>query len=111
MDRWTQEFMAKHGLSITFTKTKLTGRDKEGNASADQIYWAGRTKSLDHLDPTKHIKYLGILISFDLDWTPQINKMNGYIMNITARLTSKSITLLQGSMLLKTVLPGLMELD
>jgi len=67
MDRWTQYSMAKHGLSINFTRTKLTGRDKERNASADQIYWAGRTKPLDHLDPAKHIKYLGILISFDLE--------------------------------------------
>ena len=50
------------------------------------------------------------MISFDLNWIAQINKMTGYVMNIANKLRHGNITLLQGSMLAKQVLDGMMDI-
>ena len=110
MNAWTIKFMATHGLNINVTKTKVTGRDKSGLANAFPVLWSGSTTPLTSLPPTDSIKYLGCMISFDLNWADQINKMTGYVMNIATKLRHGNITLLQGSMLAKQVLDGMMDI-
>ena len=110
MNLWSNQFMIKHSLDISVSKTMVTGRDSSGQALVEPIHWAGQTNALKILNPGSPTKYLGVMITFDLDWGSQIKKMNGFVMNIAARLSAKSITLLQGSMLIKTVLSGKMEI-
>ena len=110
MNDWTKKFMTDHGLNINVTKTKVTGRNRTGKANNKQVLWTGATTPLSTLAPTDSIKYLGCMISFDLDWTDQIKKMNGYVMNISTKLRHGNITLLQGSMLVKQVLDGMMDI-
>ena len=62
------------------------------------------------MPPGKPIKHLGALITVDLDWSAQINKMNACIMANISHLKNGRLSTLQASVLTKYVTGPKMEI-
>jgi hypothetical protein len=65
--------------------------------------WPGSVTPFETVPPNKAVKYLGAYISLDLDWTEQVNKMQGHVMQTIAHITSGRLTTLQGVSIAKYV--------
>jgi hypothetical protein len=110
MNRTVHSFFEKHGLIISETKTKITGRHANGSPLTESVVWPGSNKPFEVVPPGKPIKHLGCLITVDLDWTAQVNKMNSSIMSTLDHLKSGRLTTLQAAILTKYVTGPKMEI-
>ena len=103
-------FFAKHGLLINEKKTKVTGRNPDGSPYTDRICWPGSGKPFETVCPTKPVRYLGLHVTLDLDWKPQVNKLQALVHSTVAHLDSGRLTLLQGLSITKYVTGPKMEI-
>lgn len=103
-------FFAKHGLLINETKTKVTGRNSDGTPFETRICWPASGKPFETVCPTKPIRYLGAHITLDLDWTPQVNKLQALVYTTAAHVDSGRLSLLQGISITKYVTGPRMEI-
>ena len=105
-------FFTKHGLTINSKKTKVTGRLPGPGAEPFEgtVTWPGSVTPFETVSPAKAVKYLGAYISLDLDWTEQINKMQGHLMQVLAHIRSGRLTTLQGVSIAKYVTGPQMEI-
>ena len=103
-------FFNKHSLKINTTKTKLTGRHQNGTPLTEEIFWPDSITPFKTVPPNESVRYLGIDISMDLDWTDQVNYMQGLIMNTIYHLKNKRLSFYQGISLTKYVTGPKMEL-
>ena len=110
MNKTVHSFFEAHGLIINETKTKVTGRHANGDPLTEALIWPGSNKPFEIVPPGKPIKHLGSLISIDLDWAPQINRMNACVMATIAHLKSGRLSTLQASVLTKYVTGPKMEI-
>ena len=104
MNSFTYTFFEQHGLKVNTTKSAAMGRKKDGTEMVDPIYWPGTDKPLTTATHDEATRYLGIHINMNLNWDAQRIKLDAFLHNITSRLNSKQITLLQGCMLIREVL-------
>ena len=96
MNKIVHAVFAKHGLRVNEIKTKITGRHADGTPLTETISWPGTGRHFELIPPEKPVRYLGALITLDLDWTPQVNHMQGQVMQVISQLKSKRLTLYQG---------------
>jgi len=104
MDKWMQQFCAKHCLSVNAEKTIVTGRNRDGSALGGVWQWPNLSKPFTILPPGTSFRYLGIMLNVNLEWKTQIDTCNATVMNIVSRLGCRQITLLQGALLVKNYL-------
>ena len=115
MNDWTATFMKKHNLTLSEKKTYITGRHQDGSPLTDTIKWPLTNKSINLRPPEGDhkkgaIKYLGIKLNLDCNWTDQINSMNSTIMGIVSAIRHGRITTLQTGLLLKEALSAKLEI-
>ena len=108
--RWLNQnvvhpFFEKHGLTINAIKTKVTGRlpGPEGEAFTGTVWWPGAVSPFETVSPNTAVKYLGAYVSLDLDWTTQVNKMQGNLYGLLSYIDSGRLTTLQGVAIAKYV--------
>ena len=104
MNKITYRFFRKHGLLVSEKKTMVTGRNRDGTDFKENIYWPGTGKPLTNKTCAESIKYLGLHINMNLTWDTQIKKLESSLHNITSRIQSNQVSILQGSMLIRDVL-------
>ena len=101
---------SKHGLHINATKTKVTGRHADGTPLTESLRWPGSDQLFDLVPPEGTVRYLGAQISLDLNWTAQVNQMQGSVMGVISHLESNRLTLYQGVALTRFVTGPKMEI-
>ena len=111
MNDWTAAFMKFHQLTLSEKKTYYMGLDKTGNPVENEMVWPGTGKLITLKSPSQTIRYLGIHLSIDGNWSDQIGKSNAQIMNILACMRNRKLTLLQAGLLIKEVLGPKMEIS
>ena len=110
MNKTVHAFFNAHGLIVSEKKTKVTGRHAGGTPFTDSIIWPGTNKPFTIVPPDKPIKHLGALITVDLTWTAQINKMNASVMMVVDQLKNGRLTTLQATSIVKYVSGPKMEI-
>jgi hypothetical protein len=103
MNATVHSFFQKHGLIISEKKTKITGRHADGSPLTESVVWPGSNKPFEVVPPDKPIKHLGCLITVDLEWSAQINKMNACVLTTISHLKSGRLTTFQAAILSKHV--------
>ena len=92
MNTVVANFFRRHNFRVNEIKTKVTGRENSSAPLADLIHWPGSGNAFTTVPPGESIKYLGALVSMDLDWSQQIQKMRATILHITTCLTARRIS-------------------
>ena len=109
MNSITHHFLTTHSLSLNREKTHVSGRHSDGRPFQDIILWDGPHDPLVTVHPATATRYLGLQISFDLTWSPQIKKMNSIIGNFTSQLHNTKLSPLQGALIYKHVILSQLE--
>jgi hypothetical protein len=110
MNDWTCQFMETHNLQINNQKTVVTGRHKDGSPLREKIKWSNTGNFLTLIAPDEPTRYLGLIFTFDLDWSHQFKKMNGIVMNLVSRMRHKNISIYQASILIKHMLGPMLDI-
>ena len=103
-------FFTKHGFKLNLTKTYLVGRHADGSALSTPLYWPGATAPIIPHGPDFNVRYLGLELSMDLDWTRQLATMTGAVMGLVSHIRHKRITLLQTALMIRYVMGKKLEI-
>jgi exonuclease III len=105
MHRWTCKIFNFHQMALNASKSRVVGRDKTGKSMDIDIPYGltplGATQFLKKAPVGTSIKYLGLLINMQLDWSHMIAKLNGILMKGVQAMSSHPMTLVQTQLLIK----------
>jgi hypothetical protein len=87
MNAWTYEFLNWHGMTINVTKTLFVGMNAKGDMAKPDIFWGPiiHNHRITVVTPERDIRYLGLWLNLNLNWTGQINKISTKIHCILRR--------------------------
>jgi ribonuclease HI/exonuclease III len=111
----TVEFFGFHNLTLSAAKSYVMGRRREGTPLTETLVWPNpkdptKPLQLKLVDSSTSIRYLGLYINLDLDWSDQIAHMTATVMATVSSLRYRRITPLQGFLLLKEVIAQKLQL-